>query len=214
MSERKSIYRAMRESIKEKVRSRERGDNLNLDQVVRKIRVAKKLTGAEVCRRSGGDLDARTLTALERGRIKNPTVKTLNSIARGLGITISDLFRPDELNQEQNYCVGSPKGAFTMDFAKKGVKIVSFTPLIHDFFCGKLILASKAKVTDQLLDHPFPIFISVLLGSLEVTLEGSSKAVLKEGDNLFFRGLVKHSFQNMLHRETSVLFLTAPSFLR
>lgn len=214
MSERRSIYRAMRESIKEKIKRRDNADRVDLDQIVRKIRTSKKLTGAEVCRRSGGDLDARTLTALERGRIKNPTVKTLNSIAKGLGISISDFFRPAELTQEQHYCFGSPKGAFTMDFAKKGLKIVSLTPLIHDFFCGKLILAPKAKITDQLLDHPFPIFISVLLGSLEVTLEGSSKVVLKEGDNLFFRGLVKHSFQNMLHRETSVLFLTAPSFLR
>lgn len=213
MSERKSIYRAMREAVKEKVTGREAADKVDLQGVIRKIRVSKKLTGAEVCRRAG-DLDPRTLTALEKGRIRNPTVKTLSSVARGLGIAVSDFFRPSELVQEHHYCFGNPKGAFVMDFPKKGLKIVSFTPLIHDFFCGKLILAPKVKVTDHLLDHPFPLFISVLLGSLEVTLEESSKTVLKEGDNLFFRGTVKHSFQNPLHRETSVLFLTAPSFLR
>lgn len=212
MRERKGVYKSVREAAEEKVLKREKDFQIDIQSIVRRIRTEKKLSGVEVCRRAG-DLDPRTLNALEKGRIKNPTVKTLHSVARGLGITISDLFRPTEALQEHYYCFGGPKGAFHMEFPKKGLKIVSFTPLIRDFFCGKLILAPKVKIKDPWEDHPFPVFISVLVGALEVTVEDQEKTALREGDNLFFRGIVKHSFQNLLHRETSILFLTAPSFL-
>ncbi len=210
--EKKSIYRILGNAIHGEVGRRQAAEKIDLQAAIKRIRLEKKLSGVELCRRAG-DLDPRTLTALEKGRIKNPTIKTLQSVARGLGVTVGDLFRSIEMKFEQNYCVGTPKGAFLLDFPRKGLKIVSFTPLIRDFFCGKLILGPKVKVTDTLMDHPFPIFISVLVGSLEITVDHQT-TVLKEGDNLFFHGVLNHSFTNPLHRETSLLMLMAPSFLK
>lgn len=210
--EKKSIYRTLRTAVQGAVERRQSGEKLDIQSAVRRIRLEKKLSGVELCRRAG-DLDPRTLTAIEKGRIKNPTIKTLQSLARGLGVTVSDLFRSVEMEFEQNYCVGTPKGAFLLDFSKKGLKIVSFTPLIRDFFCGKLILGPKVKITDTLMDHPFPIFISVLVGSLEITVDNQT-TLLKEGDNIFFHGVLEHTFANPLHRETSLLMLMAPSFLK
>lgn len=213
MSEKKSIYKSLADAVQQKVEAREVQTLPDIPAIVKRIRLAKKLSGVEVCRRAR-DLDPRTLTALEKGRIRNPTLKTLHSLARGLGVNTEELLRSGEETPEHHFCSGNQKGAFVLDFPKKGLKIVSFTPLIHDFFCGKLILSPKVKISDQVLNHPFPVYLSVLVGALEVETEDYGKAQMREGDNLFFRGNVKHSFLNMLHRETAVLFLTAPSFVK
>ncbi|HTL47001.1 MAG TPA: XRE family transcriptional regulator [Verrucomicrobiae bacterium] len=176
------------------------------------MRKNRGLSGVELCRRAG-DLDPRTLTALEKGRIKNPSIKTLESLARGMGMTISALFREQELEQPAQFFLGSQKGAFHLDFGGKGAKIVSFTPLIHDFFCGKLILSPKARLHGTLLNITTPLFISMLIGRMEVSVE-EKKSLLKEGDNLFFHGVFKHSFYNPSHKEAAFLLATAPSFLK
>ena len=211
-SKKKSFYQILSESVREEVESRQRDEKLDIHGAIRRIRIERNLSGAELCRRAG-DLDPRTLTALEKGRIKNPTIKTLQSVARGLGVTVSDFFRPLEMDFEQHYCLGTPKGSFVVDFPKKGFKIVSFTPLIHDFFCGKLILGPKVEIADTVMRHPYPVFISVLVGSLEMTVEGTT-AILREGENIFFQGILKHRFNNLSHRETSLSLFTAPSFLK
>ena len=176
------------------------------------MRKKRGLSGVELCRRAG-DLDPRTLTALEKGRIRNPSIKTLQSLARGMGMTISALFREEELEQPRYFAQGSQKGAFHLDFGTKGVKIVSFTPLIRDFFCGKLILSPKARITQAFLSIATPLYVSMLIGRMEVTVE-EKRSLLKEGDNLFFHGVFRHSFYNPSHKEAAFLLVAAPSFLK
>jgi len=129
-----------------------------------------------------------------------------------LNVSVGDLFRQAELRLERNFFVGSQKGSFQIEFPKKGVKIVSYTPFIKDFFCGKFIIGAKREVDDSLLSHPKPFFISTLVGRFEVQVEGH-QVNLKEGDNIFFNGLMRHSISNPLHRESVLLVVTAPSFI-
>ena len=64
---------------------------------------------------------------------------------------------------------------------------------------------------ETLLNHAHPLFISVLIGRFEVQVE-ERKIVLREGENLFFNGAFRYSFANLLHRESVLLVMTAPSF--
>jgi transcriptional regulator with XRE-family HTH domain len=184
---------------------------MNLNRTVRILRELKKLSGAEVCRKAG-DLDPRTLTALEKGRIKNPSIQTLESVARGLSLSVSELFKEAELRLDQFFYHGSQKGAYQMDFPSAGIKVVSFTPLMKDFFCGKFLIGARKKFDESFLKHSRPIFVSVLVGRVEVNVGGKAMA-LKEGENLFFNGIFKHAFYNPLERESVLLMVTAPSFL-
>jgi len=211
-AEKKSLYETVAESAKEAMDQTMKQGQINIPHVVRTLRLSKQLSGVEMCRRAG-DLDPKTLTALEKGRIKNPSIKTLESVARGLGVAVSDLFRTAELGVERNLWIGSQKGTLFIDFPQKGVKIVSFTPLVRDFFCGKLILGPRVTVSDTLLDHSVPVYLSVLVGRIEINVE-DQKIPLREGENIFFNGVLNHSFQNPLHKETSLLIVMAPSFLR
>lgn len=183
----------------------------DMGETVKRLRKEMNLTGVGLCAQSG-DLDPRTLTALEKGRIKNPSLKTLQSLARGFGITVSEIFRRSESLQEHYLYQGSQKGLCQMDFPLFGVRMVSFTPFVKNFFCGKLIMGPRKNIDPTFLKKPLSVFISVIFGRFEVTVE-SRKIKLREGENLFFNGILRHSFYNPLERESVMLFITSPSFL-
>ncbi len=211
MTKKKSLYQQMAFQVQKKVTQSVFDEQINIQTTIRRMRKEKGLTGVELCKRAQ-DLDPRTLTALEKGRIKNPSIKTLESVARGLNVTISDLFRQTEAEAESYYHAGGPKGFYQMDFPAWGVKMVSYTPLTRHFFCGKLILGGRRKIDQTLFKHPLPLFISVMAGKVEIAVE-TKKSLLREGDNLFFNGILRHTFYNPLEREAVLLLVTAPSFL-
>jgi transcriptional regulator with XRE-family HTH domain len=208
----KSVYQQIGQRVQKEVGQRIEDPHLDIHHAIRDLRIKKGLSGAELCRKAG-DIDAKTLTALEKGRIKNPSIKTLSSCARAMGVTISELFRQAELTQQEIYYEGTQKGAFSMDFPKEGLHVTSFTPLTHHFFCGKFILKPKAKLTESLLQHDVPIYLSCLIGRVEMTIENQKK-MLEEGENLFFHGVLKHSIYNPLHKDVSLMVVMAPSFLK
>ena len=210
MTKKESIYSSLGRRIKKTVEQNRSEETLRLDVAVRTLRMAKGLTGVELCRRAE-DLDPKTLGAVEKGRIKNPSIKTLLSISRGLGIAVADLFKKAEVDLDRSISLGSQKGAFQMDFPHQGVKIVSFTPFVRQFFCGKLILSPKKKLNHTLLKHPLPFYITTLIGRFEIQIE-DKQISLKEGENIFFNGALSHSFYNPLQRESVLLMVTAPSF--
>ncbi|MBI3316711.1 MAG: helix-turn-helix transcriptional regulator [Candidatus Omnitrophica bacterium] len=185
-------------------------EKIEIGKQVRLLRKTKNLSGVEFCRRAG-NLNPKTLTAVEKGRIKNPSVQTLKSLAHGLDMTISDLFRTIEVEFDRNIYASSQRGFYEINFYS-GVKMISLTPFIHEFFCGKLILGARKRVDQTLLKHPRPFFISNLIGRFEITVE-DKKIPLKEGENLYFNGAFRHLFYNPLERESTLLVVTAPSFV-
>jgi transcriptional regulator with XRE-family HTH domain len=180
-------------------------------KTVKMLRKEKNLSGVGLCQQAG-NLDPRTLTALEKGRIRNPSMDTLHAVARGLGLTVSEIFRRAETLQEHHFYQGSQKGLCQLDFPLSGVRMVSFTPFVKDFFCGKLILGPRKTIDQTFLKRPLSIFISTIFGRFEITVE-SQQVRLREGENLFFNGILRHSFYNPLERESVMLFITSPSFL-
>src|SRR3989338_6200732 len=138
--------------------------------MIRKLRMERGMTGVEVCKKAG-DLNPKTLAAIENGHIKNPSIKTFQSLARGLGVTVSELFLQTELAMERHFYVGSQKGAFQMEFPSLGVKAISFTPLNRDFFCGKIIVGPRRRIDQTFWKSPIQIYLSILVGRLEIAVE-------------------------------------------
>lgn len=207
----KSFYKTLAAGIQKESKAHSAQDRINLSATILELRKQKKLSAKQVCM-NAGDLDPKTLNAIEKGRIKNPSVQTLQSVAAGLGITVGDLFKQAELKFDRNLYAGNQKGVYQIDFHHSGIRVVSFTPFVKDFFCGKVILASHKRLDHNLLHHPLPIYLSVLVGRIEANVEGKQLS-LREGDNLFFNGILSHSFYNPLEREAVFLLVTAPSFV-
>ena len=55
---------------------------------IRKLRAKKKLTQRELAKRAG--LDVTYISGIERG-VRNPSLKSLESVAKGLGCSISEI---------------------------------------------------------------------------------------------------------------------------
>ena len=182
-----------------------------LGPLIRALREDKKMSGVELCRQAGG-MDPRLLNALEKGRIKNPSIQTLARIARVLTVSLADFFTIAEARREESFSVGSQRGHFSMEFPIFGARMVSFTPFTKDFFCGKIFLGAKKKFDQKMLKHPRPQFVSVMLGQFIIQI-GDKKVHLHEGQNLFFNGALNHAVANPLHRESVLMLMTAPSFL-
>ncbi len=207
---RDNFYAELTRTMRRQAGNPEAKDGIPLGKTVRRLRENAGLSGVELCRRSGG-IDPRTLSAIETGRIRNPSLDALHAIARGLGCLVRDLFTQMELGLGRNYHIGSQKGSFEIRFPKSGLTLISATPPSPYFFCGKLILAPKGKAEGELLARPVPLFIEVVMGRIEIDVE-KEKTSLKEGENIFFNGGLNHSFRNLSNRESVLWLVTAPSF--
>ena len=167
---------------------------------------------AELCRRGRGD--PKTLVALEKGRIRNPSIATLEAIAKGFGMTGSDLFRRAEFDQRDYFSLGSQKGLYKIDLPSQGIQWISFTPLIEELFCGKMILEGQKKFDEKLFgrDGAGAFFVMTLIGQFEGEVE-DRKVALKEGDNLYFYGGMKFDLANALQRNSTLFLVAVPSCL-
>lgn len=184
--------------------------SINIGRTVKFLREKQHLTGAELCKRSGG-LDPKTLTAVEKGRIRNPSIQTLEGLARGLGMTVSAIFRQAELGSEKFFLRSSQKGVFHLQFSS-GIELVSFTPFTPGIFCGKFILGGRKTLDRSLIHFDGIVFAMTLVGSFRVKME-QHELEIQEGENLYFRGSFDFSFYNPNYRNAVLLIVTAPSFL-
>ena len=185
---------------------------LEIGSVVRRLREERNLSGAELCRRGKG-IDPKTLTALEKGRIRNPSIVTLEALAKGFGMTVSDLFRRAEFDQRDHFSLGSQKGLYKIELPAQGMQLISFTPLMEELFCGKLILEGQRRFDEKLFSGGGAFFAMTLIGQFEGEIEGR-KVILKEGDNLYFWGGMKFYLANALQRNSTLLLVASPSCLR
>ena len=185
---------------------------LDMGQIVRRLRDEKGLSGVELCRRGKG-IHPKTLVALEKGRIRNPSIATLEALAKGFGMTVSDLFRQAELDQRDYFSLGSQKGVCKIDLPSQGIQLISFTPLMEELFCGKMILEGQKRFDEKLLGGGGAFFIMTLIGQFEGEIEGR-KVMLKEGDNLYFYGGMKFHLANALQRNSTLLVVAVPSCLK
>jgi transcriptional regulator with XRE-family HTH domain len=164
-------------------------------------------------RSQGKGIEPKTLTALEKGRIRNPSIASLEALAQGLGMTVSDLFRQAEFDRRDYFSLGSQKGLYKIDLPVPGIQLISFTPLLEQFFCGKMILEGQKRFDEKLFSSQGAFFIMTLIGQVEGELEGR-KVTLKEGDNLYFYGGMKFHIVNGLQRHSTLLLVSAPSLLK
>ena len=199
---------------KDKSEKRKAVRPLDVGQMVRRLREERGLSGVELCRRGKG-IDPKTLVALEKGRIRNPSIATLEALAKGFGMTVSDLFRRAEFDQRDYFFLGSQKGLYKIDLPSQGIQLISFTPLMEELFCGKMILEGQKQFDEKLFggEGAGAFFIMTLIGQFEGEIEGR-KVALKEGDNLYFYGGMRFRLANALQRNSTLLLVAVPSCLR
>ncbi len=157
-------------------------------------------------------IDPRTLAAIESGRIKNPSIQKIQAVAKALGISPAEFFYTAEAKNSKSTYHGSQKGEFYIDATEQGYRIISFIPIIPDFFAGKVILRDGGKLSREHLRPGGRVFIQVIFGKLTVEV-CERQYSLKEGSHFLLDGQIPYEFQNHSAKECSFLLFTTPSFL-
>ena len=180
-------------------------------RVIETRRKHMAMKGIELARKAG--INPRTLDAIEKGRIKSPSIDSLTAIANALGISVASLFVNENKGiSEYLFLTGDQKGQETLEFPKAGFRVVCYTPLVSDLFVGKVILKGEANIEHRILPTSGMIFVQVIIGKLVVNFDGKDQ-LIREGNYTFFNGSFPHSFHNPQFKETAFLLITTPSFL-
>ena len=179
-------------------------------KVIRRRREFLGWKAIELSRKSG--VNPRTLDAIEKGRIESPSLRNLESLSRALGISTASLFSINELDQDRIFTGGNQKGQHTLEFQKHGFRVVCYTPLVLNFFVGKVILRGETKIEQKILPTTGMILVQVIMGKLTVHFE-EKEHLIREGNYAFFDGCFPHHFHNPQFKECTFLLVTAPSFL-
>lgn len=189
---------------------KERAAELGIGQVIRRFREAEGKRAIDVARMSG--INPRTLAAIETGRIQNPSLDNLRTLAKCFGVTLADFFSHVEVSRSEEFYHGDQKGEYSLEFSKEGFRVISYVPVNPDFFIGKMVLGGKVKVGENRLPLAGSVFVHVIFGKLELQLR-NQKFFVKEGSHFMFNGSASHILHNPLLKDCSLMLVTIPSFL-
>lgn len=183
--------------------------HIPIGAVLRQIRLAHGLTQVTLAKQSG--IDPRTITAIEKGRILNPSLINLKRLTQALGITLRDLFGRLEAEESSSLWVGNQSGEFEIDLPHQHARLISYLPPNMPFGAGKLILGSKGKIDPTTFPLVGTLFLQVVLGKMELNLEGR-EILLREGQNCFFNGRLRYTLSNPVWRAATALLFCATPF--
>lgn len=187
-------------------------EGFRIAETLRKLRADAGLSQVKLANRS--KIDVRTIDAIEKGRIRNPSLSNLKKIAEALGLTLQNLFGAAESSSNRHFFMGSsPQGEFSLQYPRQKFRIIAYLPRSTEFFAGKLVLESKGRLDTPAVRFPGLVFVQIVFGKLEFILEGR-EMLLKEGQTMLFDGRLAYNLYNPLLRETTANLFAVPSFLR
>jgi len=159
---------------------------------VKFLRSEKGMTLRQLSEASGASFS--NLSKVETGKL-SPTFDTMERIARGLGVSISDLLAFESTQGE----------AGRMTVTRKGDGVVHKTPhYTYQALCNEVtdksliplivkIHAREMKKFGEMLSHEGEEILFVLDGQVEVQSEFFSPVVLNKGDCIFFDSTMGHA---------------------
>lgn len=176
--------------------------------LIREIRLKQRRKARDVAKQIG--IDPRALNAIEKGRIRNPSIDRLAEISDALGMSLTQLLTLYEGKKPGRFVEGSSIGEFAMNYGKKGFKLISYTPPLREMFCGKMILGGKKQIDSTKFSLSVVVFIQMIVGKITVTYQ-DQEITLKEGKTLLLNGAYDFNFYNPTQRDASFLFFTSPA---
>ena len=190
---------------------------MGLGTRIRQIRHAKKLTIVEVGGRAG--LSASYVSQVER-EVANPSVGTVNRIAKALGVGMSVFFEgPERADLSDNGGSGVDKIP-TRTVRREERKSLTYPGshirhelLIPDLRHNLEVLLSRAPPGSDSgefdFSHEGEECGVVLSGTVELTV-GEHSYILEAGDTIRFDGKEPHAWKNVGSDELEVIWIMTP----
>lgn len=180
-------------------------EEISVGQRLREIRAARKLSIRALSELS--KLNANTLSLIENEHT-SPSVSTLQQLAQGLGVHISEFFR-------------SNHGSKTLVFQKKGKRPrLSFeNSTLEDLASGMprfgaepliVTLEPGADSGKQPIVHTGREFVYCLKGQIAYNVDGD-EYILEVGDSLFFEAYLPHQWKNTDTQSSQAVLVLIPT---
>jgi transcriptional regulator with XRE-family HTH domain len=177
---------------------------------LKEIRLQKNLTLEQLAQKAG--CTKSYISQLEKGT-SSPSVSMLGRLADALEISVVDLFREHNADEQGNWylkradrrTIKYPDGKVISQLLTKGVFQKKMQPLLSVIEPGGMLNGSGTMVHPEGSEE----FVLVLKGEVEFEI-GSKRLFLQEGDTLYFNGDVPHRWVNNGKKTAEVLFVWTP----
>jgi transcriptional regulator with XRE-family HTH domain len=168
---------------------------------LRRLRLKKGDSLSQVAKEVG--VSVGFLSSLERGHM-SASISTLRRIARFYRINILSLFEASETNPRHV----RPSQRKILD-ASPGVRmeLLAWGDAVME---PHIFRVAPGAGSGDSYEHEGEEFLYILRGSLEIRLENSEPARLREGDSFYFESNMRHRWSNPGTREAVVLWVNTP----
>jgi transcriptional regulator with XRE-family HTH domain len=175
---------------------------LDIGSKLKAIRGEKRISLRTLAKLSG--LSVNTLSLIERN-ITSPTVNTLYSISKALGVKINYFFDEERIEEAIFAKKGQRKKTETKD---KGLMFESLgTGLIQQDLEAYLLTAAKgAKSGSKGVSHLGDELVFCLQGKFQFEVK-KEKYTLEEGDSLLFKGSLPQQWENIGNGDSVLLMV-------
>ena len=175
---------------------------LDIGSKLKAIRGEKRISLRTLAKLSG--LSVNTLSLIERN-ITSPTVNTLYSISKALGVKINYFFDEERIEETIFAKKGQRKQVETKD---KGIMFESLgTGLIQQGLEAYLLTATKGvKSGSKGVSHLGDELVFCLQGKFQFEIK-KEKYTLEEGDSLLFKGSLPQQWENIGNGDSVLLMV-------
>lgn len=175
-------------------------DELNVGQRIRSLRDAQGLSLRALAERCGLSINA--ISMIERGE-NSPTVGSLQLLAGGLGVSITDFFTARQ-EQEVIFTCPSDRARSTaeglvLESLGSGLRNQQLEPFLTTIGPGAGNIGTP-------ITHPGEEFVYCIDGSIEYAVNGKTH-LLEPGCSLLFDAALPHGFHNAGTRPALLLMV-------
>lgn len=172
---------------------------------LRQLRLNAKLTLRELSERTG--LSLSVLASIERTSL-GVGIPEAKALAKYFGLTLTELMAP-EASHSASEIITSVKGGPMQPTLGSGLRIEQLATGRDMMDCQRWFVEPGVG-SHGAYDHEGEEFIYVLLGRFLLSIEGREPVTLSQGESIYFRSSLRHSWQNPGNTTTVLLWVNTP----
>ncbi|NLK62522.1 MAG: cupin domain-containing protein [Fusobacteria bacterium] len=179
---------------------------MTLGLKIKRIRLEKKFSLRELA--TMVELSASFLSQIEQEKA-SPSIENLKKIANALGVKVSYLIEDDESPKDHIVVRKNERRTVESVDSRTKISLLSNSDIDKNMEPIYYEIKPGGESGKNFYSHHGEEFIYVIEGELEIYID-EDKTVLKEGDSMYFKSMLKHRFKNNSNKMCKVLWVVTP----